>query len=118
MKEASLVFLFGGVGCLFRYGIAKFLAFSNSLPMATLVVNVLGSLILSFILFSSSKLQISPSMKVAITTGMMGGFTTFSTFSHQTVSLFNSGQHLLGALNILLNVVLCLVASYLGFRLA
>lgn len=118
MKEASLVFLFGGFGCLFRYAISKFLAFGNSLPMATLVVNVLGSLILSFILFSSNKIQITPAMKVAITTGMMGGFTTFSTFSHQTISLLNSGQHILAGLNILLNIVLCLVASYLGFRLA
>jgi fluoride exporter len=118
MKEAILVFFFGGLGCSFRYAISKFLTFQSSVPLATLVVNVIGSLVLSYLLFSGEKLNLSPSMRVAITTGMLGGFTTFSTFSHQTMDYITSGNTMMAFLNILLNVTLCLVSSYLGFKLA
>lgn len=112
------VFIFGGIGSCLRFLISK-LSFSEvSVPLPTLVVNVLGSLILSYIVFSGMKSNISDTLRISLTVGLLGGFTTFSTFSHQSMHLIINGQILLAAFNILFNVLLCLTGSYLGYKLA
>ena len=117
MTVSVLVFIFGGVGCSLRYAINKFLAFQATIPLATLVVNVLGSLVLSYLLFSGEKLNLSPPMRVAITTGMLGGFTTFSTFSLETITLLENGQLSHALLYSLGSLLICVLATWLAITM-
>ena len=95
--------------------------FSGAIPAGTLAVNVLGSFIagfsLEFGLFSGG---IPPRMRLALVTGFLGGFTTFSTFSWETAAAALLGDRgwLFGALNITLNILLCLTGVWLGKTLA
>jgi CrcB protein len=119
LKALFLVFVFGGLGCSLRYLMVKVFSFSQAtFPLTTLLVNGIGSLLLSYIIFSGPKFNLSSDMRVALTTGAMGGFTTYSTFSHQTFVLFQDGSYFMGVMNVLLNLFCCLLGCYLGFKLA
>ncbi|MCC6239525.1 MAG: fluoride efflux transporter CrcB [Phycisphaerales bacterium] len=121
MLRLILIFCAGGCGCLFRYGLAGWIQrFGNStFPSGTLVVNVLGCLAIGFLaaLFTGPIL-IRDEYRLAILVGLLGGFTTFSTFAFETVNLTTSGLFFLAALNVLLSNALGLGAAWLGSRLA
>lgn len=121
MFRFFLIFLAGGCGCLLRYGIAGWAQrFGNgSFPVGTLAVNVIGCLIIGFLaaLFTGPML-IREEYRLAILVGLLGGFTTFSTFGYETVALTDNGQFGLAALNLLLSNGLGLTAAWLGARLA
>lgn len=103
-----------------RYGVARLIApYSPGFPLATLAVNVLGSLAAGF--FSAWIFQRSPlegEWRLAVQVGFLGAFTTFSTFSIESVSLLEHGQIGKAALSVGLNVILCLSAAALGVVLA
>jgi CrcB protein len=83
--------------------------------MGTLLVNVLGGFLIGLIMeISISTEFISPNMRLFLTTGVLGGLTTFSTFSYETVQLFSNGDMKHGVLNIFLNLFLCLAGVLLG----
>ena len=108
--------LFAGLGGFIGAG-ARFLAgellkFSH-FPLTTLGVNVLGSFIIG-VLFC---LNLSQSVRVFLVVGILGGFTTFSSFSLDSVKFLLEGELVKGFLNIFLNLSLCLLASYLGILL-
>ncbi len=87
----------------------------TNLPHGTLFVNVLGSFFLCW--FAPVSLQvfnISPSLRAAVTVGFCGAFTTFSTFSFETLNLLQEGYWSLALINIFANVITCLVAGWLG----
>jgi len=86
---------------------------------ATLVVNILGSLLLGWLMARLGGLEppAAARMQAFLAVGFCGGFTTFSTFSWQTLDLAMRGQWSAAAANVLLSVVLCLAAAWLGFRL-
>ena len=87
-------------------------------PWATLVVNVAGSLLIGFIFGLEAFHHVNPHLRILLTTGFCGALTTFSTFSYQTMALFNEG-HFAGAIgNIALNLILTLVAVVAGLKLA
>ena len=98
---------FIGAGCRFLTG--ELLKFSH-FHIATLSVNVLGSFIIG-VLFC---LNLSQSARVFLVVGILGGFTTFSSFSLDSVKFLLEGELVKGFLNIFLNLSLCLLASYLG----
>jgi CrcB protein len=86
--------------------------------MGTLVVNVFGSFLLGFILYSISyDRQLSINIRDLVAIGFLGSFTTMSAFSQETLLLFDTGHVIPAILNVLLNVVLCLLAVYLGRQL-
>lgn len=86
-----------------------------SFPIGTLIVNVTGSLVLGFIMrLALSTASISPEMRTMLTTGFCGGYTTFSTFSYETMMLIEEGQYARGAAYVLLSVVLSLFGVWLG----
>jgi fluoride exporter len=108
----------GGVG---RYAIGGVLQqrFGLAFPIGTLVVNVVGSLLLGFILrIALGGTQLSPETRIFLTTGFCGGFTTFSTFTYDTAIMFESGQYRRAALYVTLSIVLSLLATFAGFALA
>jgi fluoride exporter len=110
----------GVLGTLSRYGLSTFTQrlTGAGFPFGTLLVNFLGSLAIGFIMQLGLSTDVIPrTFRVAATVGFMGAFTTFSTFSYETVTYIHDGAWLLAALNILLNLVLCLGATLLGMFL-
>jgi fluoride exporter len=121
MKEFFYVFLGGGLGSMCRYGLGRLIILSpvNNFPVATLVINILASLLLGTILGYLDLRAISnPALKLLLAVGFCGGFSTFSTFSYETLLLLRHGQMMLALGNIFLSVALCLTATLAGFYLA
>ena len=113
--------LFGGMGCIARYLVSGWVYClpGRFLPYGTLSVNVLGSLLLGLIMEGSLRSTlISPELRLGMTVGFLGGFTTFSTFSYETVRLLEEGSLAAAGVNILLNVLVCVAAAMLGIFLA
>lgn len=106
-----MIFIGGGMGCLARYGISKtVLAFpAQQFPVATLASNLLSVIVMGVALgMFSAKLQ-SETIRALIITGFCGGFSTFSTFSLETLELFRKGNYYFAAGNVILSVVLCII---------
>ena len=113
------VFLGGGMGSLVRFSISIATAhfFKSTFPVATLLSNLVSCFVLGISLFLFyGKLNSELSLKFLIITGFFGGFSTFSAFSYETVSLLKIGQYQYAILNILLNVVLCFGIIWLLLR--
>ncbi|HET8552736.1 MAG TPA: fluoride efflux transporter CrcB [Gammaproteobacteria bacterium] len=107
----------GAVGCCARYGLSQLihLFYGRSFPVATLTINVVGSFVLGFLFFLTlERLTIGPTLRVAILTGGLGGFTTFSTFMVETLILAEEGAFGRAALYVLLSVVLGFAAAFAG----
>jgi fluoride exporter len=110
----------GVLGTLSRYGLSSFTQklTGAGFPFGTLLVNFLGSLAIGFIMQLGLSTDIIPrSLRIAATIGFMGAFTTFSTFSYETVKYIQDGSWMLAGLNIILNLTLCLSATILGIGL-
>ena len=110
----------GFIGAVSRYLLSRYINnLLPSFPLGTLMVNIIGSFILGFIIYSVSLgRNISPEMRDFITIGMLGGFTTMSAFAYESFRLMELNQMMLFALNIALNVILCIAAVYAGKELA
>ncbi|GAA0783715.1 fluoride efflux transporter CrcB [Hathewaya limosa] len=117
MQKLFYVGIGGFLGALIRYLISNTSTklLGTKLPYGTLIVNILGGFLIGLIMgLSMNKNLISPNLKLFLTTGVMGGLTTFSTFSYETVTLFNNGSYILGVINISLNLFLSLIGVVLG----
>jgi len=117
MLKVIYVGLGGFIGASLRYlismGASK--TFNLDIPMGTLIVNILGGLLIGFIMeLSLSTDIISSDLRLFLTTGILGGLTTFSTFSYETINLLNSGAYIWGIINIILNVLLSLIGVVIG----
>ncbi|HET6244797.1 MAG: fluoride efflux transporter CrcB [Bacteroidetes bacterium] len=111
MIQFLWVFLGGGLGSVSRYGISKLITHNFNLffPLATLIANVLSCIILiSLMVFFSEKKIINQNMELLLFVGFCGGFSTFSTFSLETVLLFRSGYSAYAILNIALSLAMCI----------
>lgn len=111
----------GGLGSITRYltsGLAlRF--FGMAYPYGTLSVNVLGSFLMGLIVeFSLASSSISPTLRLVLTTGFLGGFTTYSSFNQETIQQIQSGDYQKAFLYIMMTLVFCLAAGYLGWGLA
>jgi CrcB protein len=113
--------IFGGLGC-----VARFLAsgwthqlFGRSLPYGTLLVNIVGSFLLGLLMtFGLRGTLLPPELRIGLSVGFLGGFTTFSTFSYETIRLLEEGSLWQAGANILLNLLLCLFSALLGLMVA
>lgn len=107
-------------------GVARFLLSSflqqkvgTAFPVGTLVVNISGSLLLGFLMsYALSSAAISPEVRGLLTTGFCGGYTTFSTFTYETMALLEDGELGRAAAYVLLSVVVSLIGAYLGITAA
>ncbi|MDE2356141.1 MAG: fluoride efflux transporter CrcB [Alphaproteobacteria bacterium] len=110
----------GALGSMARLGVGVLVsrALGDAFPVGTLAINVIGSFVITF--FSTLTLeagplrQTPPDGRAFVVAGVCGGFTTFSSFSLQTFELFRAGEALLGGLNVLASVALCLAAVWVG----
>ena len=110
----------GALGAVMRFGVSSgvYRVLGKDFPYGTLTVNVLGSLLmgLCFILMVERNV-LSMEWRSIIMIGFLGAFTTFSTFSMETLSLLESGELTRALLNILLSVTLCLAATWIGLTI-
>jgi CrcB protein len=122
MLKIILVLFGGAIGTGCRYGLSS-LIYSRierpTFPYANLIINVSGSFAIGLLaeLFDSRALA-SPTTRAALFTGVLGGYTTFSSFSYETFLLIRDGEWLRATLNSVGSVLLGLMAVWLGVRLA
>ena len=91
----------------------------DAFPWATLVINVTGSLLLGFLMrYAFASPAANAELRLLLTTGFCGGYTTFSTFSYETALLLEDGQYQRAAVYVAGSVVVALLATFCGFMLA
>ncbi len=110
----------GATGALARYWLSGWVAsaFSGFFPLGTLVVNVLGSFLLGFGMQAMEAVPVSAEVRTMLTIGFLGAFTTFSTFSYETVALLRDGDWTRASLYTGLSFVLGLTAVLIGMGAA
>lgn len=114
------VALGGGLGAVCRYLFGLLPLKTNSgFPLATMIINLLGSFVIGLIVgFAQKNSNLYPKVIMFIKVGFCGGFTTFSTFSLESLGLFQSGSYLIAILYMTLSFVLCLAGTAGGLFLA
>ena len=122
MTKTLLVFLGSGVGGAARYGVNvwSLKAFGPHFPAATFIVNVVGGLAMGLIagwLAFKGEMAWSQELRLFLTTGILGGFTTFSAFSLDAVVLFERGEHGLAALYVVASVIFAIAALAVGLAI-
>ncbi|MFB3115867.1 MAG: fluoride efflux transporter CrcB [Gammaproteobacteria bacterium] len=117
MTQLAFIAAGGATGALMRYWLSNgvYALLGRGFPYGTLTVNVTGSLLMGFIyVFMIERMDISVEWRAGLMIGLLGAFTTFSTFSIETLNLLESGEQLKAAMNILLSVTLCILGCWLG----
>ena len=114
----------GALGSMARYGSGRLVAgwIGETFPWGTLFINILGSFVIgafaTLTLGPDARLQVAPDLRQFVIVGVCGGYTTFSSFSLQTLNLVRAGDMLAAGLNIVGSVALCLIAVWLGYLAA
>ena len=113
----------GATGTLARYGLGLLIAgwlrgFGSGFPLATMIINVLGSFVLSYVTTLALNGRLSPDVRLAMGTGFCGAFTTFSTFELEAHGLISRGANLEAGLYVIGNLILGFAAVLVGRWLA
>jgi fluoride exporter len=121
MIRLAIVFLGGGIGSVLRYLVAGWVqSLSNgAFPLGTLTVNLVGCALIGFLapLLTTGPVLVRPEYRLAILVGLLGGFTTFSSFAWETVKLTDDSQWLFAIANIVASNAVGLTFAWLGTRL-
>jgi fluoride exporter len=118
MVRFLVVFGAGGAGCVARYAIGLWVG-PRAFPYATLIVNLIGSFLIALILEASLRVaSFPPNLRLALTTGFMGGLTTYSSFNYETTTLAAQGSSERALLNVGATLVGCALAGLAGLWLA
>lgn len=119
-RSILIVGLGGFLGSIARYLVAVLFSSQvfSAFPFATFIVNVTGCLFIGIFFALSDRGNIlSPEWRIFLTTGFCGGFTTFSTFSYESIKLLQDGEFLYLTLNVVLSILVGFAATYLGMLL-
>ncbi len=118
MNHSVLIFLGAGLGGVLRYWVSHIvhLVLSRQFPYGTMIVNITGCFLMGllFIITTERIGTDGSSLRSLLLIGLLGGYTTFSSFSIESLLLFKSGQWLGGLLNIFCTTTLCLFATWIG----
>lgn len=117
MTRVILVALGGAIGSVARYGVGALAAqlLGSAFPWGTLLVNLSGSFLIALVMhIALAGTAISLELRIFLTTGIMGGYTTYSSFNYETLALINQRAYGLAGLNVAATVVGCFVAGVLG----
>jgi fluoride exporter len=123
MQSYIWVAIGGALGTLARYWLSGLVAqtIGETFPWGTLIINVSGSFVIGFfaaLTGPDGRVFVGSTARQFVMIGLCGGFTTFSSFSLQTLNLVNDGEWVRAGSNIVFSVVLCLIAVWVGFMLA
>ena len=117
MKTLAFIAFGGAFGAVLRYGasLGVYAVFGRGFPWGTLFVNVVGSLLMGVLsILMLERYNIGPEWRAAVLVGVLGSFTTFSTFSIETLNLLEQGDLIRAASNILVSIAICLTAVWFG----
>lgn len=118
MMHTLIIFMGAGLGGVLRYAVsnAAYFLFGRAFPFGTLVVNATGSFLMGllFVLIIERANTLSPTLRSFILIGLLGGYTTFASFSIETINLLENGDVHYAMIYILLSVFLCLALVWLG----
>lgn len=120
MNNVLAIALGAAIGANLRYGIGLWAAqrFGTAWPYGTFIINLLGCLLIGVLLtLAANRLTLSEPVRLMLVTGLLGGFTTFSTFGYESFTLFNAGNWLAGAGYVGGSVVGGLIAVVIGVGL-
>lgn len=122
MQAYLLVGIGGGLGAMARYGVGTLVGrlWATSFPLATLLINISGSLAMGLLVgvLARTLPQGQNDIRLFVAVGILGGFTTFSAFSLDTITLIERGEIVPAGAYVLLSVVLSVAALYLGILVA
>lgn len=115
-----LIFLGGGIGAALRYWMQGVVygRTGTDFPYGTMAVNVLGCLVIGLLMISLEERFLAvPSLRLFLTIGILGGFTTFSSFSYETLALVRDGEFLRALANVGFTMIACLSATWAGMQI-
>ena len=117
MKALIFIAMGGAIGAVLRYGasLGVYSFMGRGFPYGTLFVNVTGSLLMGLLsVIMLERFNIDPEWRAAVLVGVLGSFTTFSTFSIETLNLLEQGDIMRATANIVFSVLVCLAAVWFG----
>ncbi len=117
MKTAVTIALFCAGGGLIRYYLSGWVynMFGRSFPYGTFVVNIIGAFCIGLIMEIGLRSTMIPAnLRIGMTVGLMGGLTTFSTFSYETFTLLEDGRFVVAIINMLASMIICLLLTWAG----
>jgi CrcB protein len=121
MTRLLIIGMGGFIGAVLRYQVSGWVYqfYGTRFPAGTFVVNIIGCFLLAFFAtLAEGRFLVSPNIRMFVAIGLLGAFTTFSTFSHETLTLMQDSLYGKAALNVVLSVVLGLFAAWSGVVLA
>ncbi len=117
-----IVMIGGALGTLARYAVSVLAApYSRDMPWGTIVINITGSFVIGLfgtLTLASGRFPVSDNLRLFVMIGLCGGYTTFSSFSLQTLDLIRAGAMTRAMINIAVSVVLCVAATACGHLIA
>jgi CrcB protein len=117
MKTAAVIALFSVIGGLSRYYLSGWIygQLGRAFPYGTFAVNIIGAYFIGLIMeLGMRSTVISDTLRIGLTVGLMGGLTTFSTFSYENFRLMEDGRFFVAFTNILASMAACLLLTWLG----
>jgi CrcB protein len=120
LKNYFFVFVGGGIGAALRYWLSGVIPryAGTDFPYGILTVNILGCFLIGFVMTAlEDRFIITPALRIFLTIGILGGFTTFSTFSYETISMLKDTEMMKAALYVTGTVLMCLAGTYAGSTL-
>ena len=116
MKTVLLVFLGAGLGAVLRFALAAWVSTKNSssFPLGTLLVNITGSLVIGIVMAAILAKNPNSDLKYFLVTGLLGGYTTFSAFAYETITLFEKQQPMSAISYIIASNIGCLGSCWLS----
>ena len=121
LRTLIAISVFGTLGCWARYGQTILMqnVYGREFPVAVLSINLMGSFLIGFLSIETmERLTMEPAIRTGILTGLIGGYTTFSTFELETLLLVENGEALKAALYVLLSVILGFICVFFGAYIA
>lgn len=121
IRTLAAIAAFGTLGCWARYGQTLLMqeVYGNAFPFALLSINVLGAFFIGFLFVETAeRLAISPATRTGILTGLLGGYTSFSSFELDTYGLLQHGEALVAVAYVFLSIVLGFIAAFVGVYIA
>jgi CrcB protein len=117
METVLYIAGFGALGCLARFYLSGWVygLLGRGFPYGTFVVNIVGAFIIGLVMEIGMRSTMLPAnLRTGLTIGFLGGLTTFSTFSYETLRLLEDGEFLIASTNVLLSVFTCLLFTWFG----